>query len=108
MGLHGLLTTIVFRPSPPLNTSTLFTIPSSPKTISLKTLVVRLKNEGRSHYVRALLDDGSHRSYIEKDLVRELRLSPSGKETLSQGLFGGKQTFETQHYRYSINVERID
>ncbi|GBO00251.1 hypothetical protein AVEN_145243-1, partial [Araneus ventricosus] len=54
------------------NTSTLFTIPSSPKTIYLKTLVVRLKNGGRSQYVRALLDDGSHRSYIEKDLAREL------------------------------------
>ncbi|GBM08089.1 hypothetical protein AVEN_123001-1 [Araneus ventricosus] len=90
------------------NTSTLFTIPSSPKTIYLKTLVVRLKNGGRSQYVRALLDDGSHRSYIEKDLARELRLLPSGKETLSQGLFGGNQTPEAENYRYTINVERID
>ncbi|GBO08279.1 hypothetical protein AVEN_150241-1 [Araneus ventricosus] len=90
------------------NTSTLFAIPSSPKTIYLKTLVVRLKNGGRSQYVRALLDDGSHRSCIEKDLARELRLLPSGKETLSQGLFGGNQTPEAEHYRYTINVERID
>ncbi|GBN82718.1 hypothetical protein AVEN_250903-1 [Araneus ventricosus] len=82
--------------------------PTSPKTIYLKTLVVRLKNGGRSQYVRALLDDGSHRSYIEKDLARELRLLPSGKETLSQGLFGGNQTPEAEHYRYTINVERID
>ncbi|GBN04234.1 hypothetical protein AVEN_190693-1 [Araneus ventricosus] len=73
-----------------------------------KTLVVRLKNGGRSQYVRALLDDGSHRSYIEKDLSRELRLLPSGKETLSQGLFGGNQTPEAEHYRYTIKVERID
>ncbi|GBL87261.1 hypothetical protein AVEN_28793-1 [Araneus ventricosus] len=51
---------------------------------------------------------GSHRSYIERDLSRELRLLPSGKETLSQGLFGGNQTPEAEHYRYTINVERID
>ncbi|GBN76246.1 hypothetical protein AVEN_237561-1 [Araneus ventricosus] len=90
------------------NTSTLFTIPSSPKTIYLKTLVARLKNGRRSQYVRALLDDGSHRSYIEKDLARELRLLPSGKETLSQGLFEGNQTPEAEHYRYTSSVERID
>ncbi|GFT79931.1 integrase_H2C2 domain-containing protein [Nephila pilipes] len=35
------------------------------------------------------MDDGSHRSYIEKSLVAELNLSPSGTEVLSQGLFGG-------------------
>ncbi|GBM60453.1 hypothetical protein AVEN_124910-1, partial [Araneus ventricosus] len=90
------------------STSTLFTIPTSPKTIYLKTLIVRLKNGGRSRYVRALLDNGSHSSYIEKDLARELRLLPSGKETLSQGLFGGNQTPEAEHYRYTINVERVN
>ncbi|GBN38075.1 hypothetical protein AVEN_125203-1 [Araneus ventricosus] len=52
--------------------------------------------------------NGSHRSYIERDLSRELRLLPSGKETLSQGLFGGNQTPEAEHYRYTIKVERID
>ncbi|GBL80343.1 hypothetical protein AVEN_92253-1 [Araneus ventricosus] len=44
----------------------------------------------------------------EKDLAREFRLLPSGKETLSQGLFGGNQTPEAEHYLYTINVERID
>ncbi|GBN73393.1 hypothetical protein AVEN_6743-1 [Araneus ventricosus] len=90
------------------NTSTLFTIPSSPKTIYLMILVVRLKNGGRNQYVRALLDYASHLSCIEKDLARELRLLLSGKATLSQGLFGGNPTPEAEHYCYSINVERID
>ncbi|GBM18133.1 hypothetical protein AVEN_75542-1 [Araneus ventricosus] len=90
------------------NTSTLFTIPSSPKMIYLKTLVVRLKNGGRSQYVRALLNDGSHHSYIEKTWQENLRLLPSGKETLSQRLFRGNQTPEAVHYHYSINVKRID
>ncbi|GBN39620.1 hypothetical protein AVEN_37159-1 [Araneus ventricosus] len=82
-------------------------IPSSPKTIYLKILVVRLKNGGRSQYAHALFDS-SQCSYIEKDLARELRLLPSGKETLSQGLFGENQTTEAEHYRYTINVERIN
>ncbi|GBN12463.1 hypothetical protein AVEN_66489-1 [Araneus ventricosus] len=30
------------------------------------------------------------------------------KETLSQGFLGGNQTPEAEHYRYTINVERID
>ncbi|GBN37795.1 hypothetical protein AVEN_25432-1 [Araneus ventricosus] len=84
-------------------------IPSSPKTIYLKILVVWLKNGGQSQYAHALFDDGSQRSYIEKDLAaRELRLLPSGKETLSQGLFGENQTPEAEHYRYTINVEIIN
>ncbi|GBM79129.1 hypothetical protein AVEN_256244-1 [Araneus ventricosus] len=90
------------------NMSTFFTIPSSPKTIYLKIFVVRLKNGGRSQYVHALLDDDSHRSYIEKDLARELRLLLSGKEALSQRLFRGNQAPEAEFYRYTINIERID
>ncbi|GIY98480.1 hypothetical protein CEXT_502411 [Caerostris extrusa] len=71
------------------STEILLTNNSSEYEIYLKTIIVRLRHKGKEVCVRALMDDGSHRSYIEKSLVAELNLSPSGTEVLSQGLFGG-------------------
>ncbi|GFT40557.1 transposable element Tc1 transposase [Trichonephila clavipes] len=55
--------------------------------IYLKTITVRLRHKGKELCVQALMDDGSHRSYMEKSLAAELNLSPSRKEILSQGLW---------------------
>ncbi|GFT98251.1 DUF1758 domain-containing protein [Nephila pilipes] len=52
-----------------------------------------------------LLDDGSHKSYIEKTLVVELNIQASGKDILSQGLFGGSQTPEEEHGRFNFTLE---
>ncbi|GFR14216.1 DUF1758 domain-containing protein [Trichonephila clavata] len=57
---------------------------------------------------RALLDDGSQRSYIEKNLAAELFLSPSGREIFSQGLFGGGISPASEHKRYMVNVESLN
>ncbi|GIY66094.1 hypothetical protein CEXT_161491 [Caerostris extrusa] len=54
------------------------------------------------------MDDGSHRSYIEKSLVAELNLSPSGTEVLSRGLFGGGISPTAEHGRFSVTVESLD
>ncbi|GIX66602.1 reverse transcriptase [Caerostris extrusa] len=71
------------------STENLLTNLSSEYEIYLKTIIVRLRHKGKEACVRALMEDGSHRSYIEKSLVAELNLSPSGTEVLSQGLFDG-------------------
>ncbi|GFQ65590.1 transposable element Tc1 transposase [Trichonephila clavata] len=54
------------------------------------------------------MDDGSRRSYMEKSLAAELNLSPSGKEILSQGLFGGEITHAAEHGRFTVTVEGLD
>ncbi|GIY77058.1 reverse transcriptase [Caerostris darwini] len=59
------------------STEILLTNHSSEYEIYLKTIIVRLRHKGKEVCVRALMDDGSHRSYIEKSLVAELNLSPS-------------------------------
>ncbi|GFQ72061.1 transposable element Tc1 transposase [Trichonephila clavata] len=69
------------------STEVLLTNLPSEREIYLKTITVRLRHKGTELCVRALMDDGSHRSYIEKSLAAELNLSPYGKEILSQGLF---------------------
>ncbi|GIX80099.1 transposable element Tc1 transposase [Caerostris extrusa] len=88
------------------STEILLTNHSSEYEIYLKTIIVRLRHKGKEVCVRALMDDGSHRSYIEKSLVAELNLSPSGTEVLSQGLFGISPTAE--HGRFSVTVESLD
>ncbi|GFY66779.1 DUF1758 domain-containing protein [Trichonephila inaurata madagascariensis] len=68
--------------------------------------MIRLRNRDKEVCVRALLDDGSQRSYIEKNLAAELFLSPSGREIFSQGLFGGGIS-PAVHKRYMVNVESL-
>ncbi|GFR24605.1 transposable element Tc1 transposase [Trichonephila clavata] len=54
------------------------------------------------------VSSASHRSYIEKSLAAELNLSPSVKEILSQGLFGGGISPAAEHGRFTVTVESLD
>ncbi|GFS78123.1 transposable element Tc1 transposase [Nephila pilipes] len=83
----------------------LFTQQSPSRIIYLKTLLVDILHKGKTRSVRALLDDGSHRSYIEKALLAELNIPDSGKEILFQGLFGGRQTPEEEHGLFNFTLE---
>ncbi|GIY77183.1 transposable element Tc1 transposase [Caerostris darwini] len=90
------------------STENLLTNFPSEYEIYLKTIFFRLRNKGKEVCIRALMDDGSHRSYIEKSLVAELNLSPSGTEVLSQGLFGGGISPASEHGRFSVAVESFN
>ncbi|GFW51730.1 DUF1758 domain-containing protein [Trichonephila clavipes] len=70
--------------------------------------MIRLRNRDREVCVQALLDDGSQRSFIEKNLAAELFLSPSGREIFSQGLFRGGISLASEHKRYMVNVESLN
>ncbi|GFR23447.1 transposable element Tc1 transposase [Trichonephila clavata] len=89
-------------------TEVLLTNLPSEREIYLKTITVRLRHKEKELCVRALMDDGSHRSYMETSLAAELNLSPSGKEILSQGLFGGEITPAAEHGRFTATVEGLD
>jgi len=39
--------------------------------------------------IRVLLDPGSQRSYIKRDVAQYMRYRPTGEEELIHGLFGG-------------------
>ncbi|GFR03997.1 DUF1758 domain-containing protein [Trichonephila clavata] len=92
------------------STETLLTNLPSEHEIYLKTIMIRLRNRDKEVCARALLDDGSQRSYIEKNLAAELFLSPSGREIFSQGLFGGgislllsiRDTWLCEDQRYEV------
>ncbi|XP_042911003.1 uncharacterized protein [Parasteatoda tepidariorum] len=82
------------------STEILFTNRSSEREIYLKTITIRLRNRDKEVCVRALMDNGFQRPYIEKSLAEELKLSPSGSEVFSQGLFGGGTSPASEHKRY--------
>ncbi|GFS28990.1 DUF1758 domain-containing protein [Trichonephila inaurata madagascariensis] len=87
------------------STETLLTNLPSEHEIYLKTIMIRLRNRDKEVCVRALLEDGSQRSYIEKNLAAELFLSPSGREIFSQGLFGGGISPTSEHKRYMEYIQ---
>ncbi|XP_071033041.1 uncharacterized protein [Parasteatoda tepidariorum] len=89
-------------------TEILFTNRPSEREIYLKTITIRLRNRDKEVCVRALMDDGSQRSYIEKSLAEELKLSPTGSEVFSQGLFGGGTSPASEHKRYIVTVESLN
>ncbi|GFV70273.1 DUF1758 domain-containing protein [Trichonephila clavipes] len=89
------------------STETLLTNLLSEHEIYLKTSMIRLQNRDKEVCVRALLNDGSQRSYVEKNLAAELFLSPSGREIFSQGLFGGGISPASEHKRYMLAFRGI-
>jgi hypothetical protein len=48
--------------------------------------------------IRVLLDPGSQRSYIKKDVVQYMQYKPIGEEELIHGLFGGEMTRPDEIY----------
>ncbi|GFY76274.1 integrase catalytic domain-containing protein [Trichonephila inaurata madagascariensis] len=87
------------------STETLLTNLPSEHEIYLKTIMIRLRNRDKDVCVRALLDAGSQRSYIEKNLAAELFLSPPGRKIFSQGLFGGGISPASERKRYMMLEE---
>ncbi|PRD23664.1 UNVERIFIED_CONTAM: hypothetical protein NCL1_45797 [Trichonephila clavipes] len=89
-------------------TEVLLTNIPTEREVYLKTIMIRLRHKGKEICVRALIDDCSHHSYAEKGLVEELKLGLSGKETFSQGLFGGGISPAVEHGRCIVTVESLD
>ncbi|GFT49759.1 integrase catalytic domain-containing protein [Trichonephila clavipes] len=81
------------------STETLLRNLPSEHEIYPKTIMISLRNRDKEVCVRALLDDGSQRSCIEKNSAAELFLSPSGREIFSLGLFGEGISPTSEHKR---------
>lgn len=58
-------------------------------------LTVKVSGSTRPSNCRILLDGGSQRSFIKTDVSRKLGCELVGQETLTVGVFGGKETPET-------------
>ncbi|KFM62154.1 hypothetical protein X975_06179, partial [Stegodyphus mimosarum] len=72
------------------------------KTISLQTCCVTLRTNTQSVLIRALLDSGSMRSFVAKEIADKLKLPIIRSETLSVFTFGNKTPI-----RKTFNVVKI-
>lgn len=72
--------------------------------IFLKTLMVNVKCRGTVFSARALLDDGSSRSYITEAFAKKINLKPVGEEIMSHTLFGGVSTQPKTHKVYQVDL----
>ncbi|CAL8130362.1 unnamed protein product [Orchesella dallaii] len=76
--------------------------------VLLQTLVVKVKGEKGSLRATALVDTGSHKSYILKPLAERVGLKRVGSEEVVHSLFGGTQTAPVTHVRYKIFMSDLD
>lgn len=74
--------------------------------VFLQTLLVVIEVQGKRRIVRALIDNGSQRSYVLKSTVSQLGLNPVGFETLTHVVFGGS-TSRKEHKRYNIKINDL-
>jgi len=58
--------------------------------------------------VRAIVDTGSHRSYILKRLARDLGYEAEGEQTMVHLLFGGTKTKPQKHKSYRIHIDNLE
>ncbi|XP_071648476.1 uncharacterized protein [Temnothorax longispinosus] len=76
--------------------------------VFLQTLRVKLINGSREQTVRAVLDTGSHRSYILGHVAEQLGFEQLGKQTMTHLLFGGTKTQPQEHNCYRIHLRCLD
>ena len=73
--------------------------------IFLQTTMVKLRAHEK---IRVLLDPGSQRSYIKKDIAQYIQYKPTGEEKLIHRLFGGEMTRPRDHLCYKIRLQSLD
>jgi len=76
--------------------------------VFLQTLRVSLVNKGVELQVRAVIDTGSHHSYIAERVAKKLRYESVGKRTMVHSLFGGVQTRPQEHLCYNVYLRNLD
>ncbi|XP_011688448.1 PREDICTED: uncharacterized protein LOC105450352 [Wasmannia auropunctata] len=76
--------------------------------VFLQTLRVCLVNNGVELQVHAVIDTGSHHSYIKDRVAKKLRYEPVGKRTMVHLLFGGEQTRPQEHQCYNVHLRSLD
>ena len=72
--------------------------------VFLQTTMVKIR--GAHEKIRVLLDPGSQRSCIKKDVVQYMQYKLTSEEELIHGLFGGEMT-RPRHFRYKIRLQSL-
>ncbi|KAJ8964448.1 hypothetical protein NQ317_005384 [Molorchus minor] len=76
--------------------------------VFLQTLLVELRSDICTKCVRAIIDTGSQRSYINKFIADEMGYESLREETLIHALFGGSESEVVKHSEYRIQVGNLN
>lgn len=76
--------------------------------VFLPMLKVKLRGPRGAMNVRAVVDTGSHRSYILGQAAKELGFENAGEQTMVHLLFGGVKTKPQKHKACRIYVDHLD
>lgn len=76
--------------------------------VFLQTLRVKLFNQGKEQIVRAIFDNGSHRSYILDYYAEKMGFEVVGEQHIVHILFGGSKTNPLLHKEYQVSIGNID
>ncbi|KAJ8985568.1 hypothetical protein NQ317_011530 [Molorchus minor] len=76
--------------------------------VFLQTLMVVLKGKNKSRLVRAIIDTGSQRSYVNRYAAVEMEYEATGEENIIHALFGGLQSERIHHTCYKITLQNIN
>nr|XP_042908429.1 uncharacterized protein LOC122271415 [Parasteatoda tepidariorum] len=80
---------------------------TSSETVYLQTLIVRIHNKGKEHFIRGIYDSGSQKSYISKFVAERMGLEKLGEKEITHGLFGRSQSAEL-HNRFALQLSSND
>ncbi|KAJ8978051.1 hypothetical protein NQ317_015232 [Molorchus minor] len=75
--------------------------------VFLQTLLVELRSDSGTKCVRAIIDTGSQRSYINKFIADEMGYESLREETLIHALFGGSESEVVKHSEYRIQISDL-
>ena len=74
----------------------------------LPTLKVKMRGPKGLVNVRAVIDTGSHRSYVLEKIARELGYETESEQTMVHLLFGGTKTKPQRHKTCRIYIGNLD
>nr|XP_042907174.1 uncharacterized protein LOC122271118 [Parasteatoda tepidariorum] len=77
------------------------------RQVYLQTLVVQIRGDNKTKFIRILIDTGSQRSYISKYAATCMEYDVIGEESILHSLFGGVKKAEN-HRRYLVHISNVD
>ncbi|XP_015121270.1 uncharacterized protein LOC107044037 [Diachasma alloeum] len=81
---------------------------ASDPEVFLQTLRVKITNGKKERVVRAIIDTGSHCSYVLASTAQSMNYEILESKTMIHSLFGGSHTQPQQHNTYKIHLRSLD
>ncbi|XP_046145659.1 uncharacterized protein LOC123988944 [Osmia bicornis bicornis] len=76
--------------------------------VYLPTLRAKLKSETTDRIVRVVVDTGSQKSYITKEVAAQVAYEPIAEQQLNHSLFGGTKSGIRKHKKYWVRLVSLD